>query len=176
MQNRQTIYRMAAAGIFAALVFLTTAYLFHVPIGANGGYIHFGDSMIFLAASLLPPSYAMTAAAIGAGLSDLLAPGGVVWVLPTILIKPMMTLAFRRGGDRILSGSNLIAMLAGGLVNTVGYLAAGALIMGSWAAAAGEVPFSLLQFAGSAAFYLASGLALDRAGFKRRFIRMEGKR
>ena len=52
-------------GIMAALITLMTAYICHVPVGANGGYVHFGDSLIYLAAVLLPRPYAL-AAAVGA--------------------------------------------------------------------------------------------------------------
>ena len=63
---------LTSAAMFAAMITLTTAYLFHIPIGANGGYIHFGDAFIYLAASLLPMPYACAAAAIGGGLADFL--------------------------------------------------------------------------------------------------------
>ena len=41
-------------------------------MGFNGGYIHLGDALIYLAAVLLPAPYAMAAGAIGGGLADLL--------------------------------------------------------------------------------------------------------
>ena len=40
-------------GLFAALITLFTAYVFHIPMGFNGGYIHLGDALIYLAAVLL---------------------------------------------------------------------------------------------------------------------------
>ena len=67
--NKQLIYVVMAA-LFAAIITVVTAYVLHIPTG--NGYIHLGDSFIFLAASLLPLPYAIAAAAVGAGLADAL--------------------------------------------------------------------------------------------------------
>lgn len=56
---------ITVTGLFAAMIALMTAYIFHIPYGANGGYIHFGDALIYIAAVLLPRPYALAAAAIG---------------------------------------------------------------------------------------------------------------
>ena len=57
-------------GLMAAMIALMTAYICHIPTGINGGYIHFGDSLIYIAAALLPTPYAHASAAIGGGLAD----------------------------------------------------------------------------------------------------------
>jgi len=62
---------LVLTGLFAGLICLFTAYICHIPMGANGGYLHFGDTLIYVAASLLPQPYALLAAAIGGGLADL---------------------------------------------------------------------------------------------------------
>ena len=69
--NGRTI-RIVTTGIFAAMITVMTAYICHIPYGANGGYIHFGDTLIYLAAVFLPRPYAFAAAAIGGGMADLL--------------------------------------------------------------------------------------------------------
>ena len=56
---------LTMTGLMAALITIMTAYICHIPVGVNGGYIHFGDSLIYLAAVLLPRPYALAAAAIG---------------------------------------------------------------------------------------------------------------
>ena len=66
------IHYLSITGVFAAMITVMTAYIAHVPVGANGTYIHFGDALIYLAAVLLPTPYALAAAAIGGGLADLL--------------------------------------------------------------------------------------------------------
>ena len=66
MKNRnRKIYNLTLTGIFAALITIFTAYIGHIPVGANGGYVHFGDTIIYLAATILPMPYAMAAGAIG---------------------------------------------------------------------------------------------------------------
>ena len=44
--GREKTVKMAAAGLFAAMIAIMTAYICHIPYGANGGYIHFGDAQI----------------------------------------------------------------------------------------------------------------------------------
>ena len=39
---------LVSSALFAALVCVTTAYFLHIPVG-NGGYVHVGDTFIYLA-------------------------------------------------------------------------------------------------------------------------------
>ena len=48
------------SAVFAAMTYALTAFL-HIPTAK--GYIHIGDAVIFIAASLLPKPYAMASAA-----------------------------------------------------------------------------------------------------------------
>lgn len=61
MKSRTT--KLTTTGLFAAMITIITAYICHIPYGANGGYIHFGDALIYLSAVFLPPPYALAAAA-----------------------------------------------------------------------------------------------------------------
>ena len=79
-------------GLMAALITIMTAYICHIPVGVNGGYIHFGDSLIYLTAVLLPRPYALAAAAIGGGLADLLT--APMWTPATVIIKMLIVLPF----------------------------------------------------------------------------------
>lgn len=58
------LLNLVKAAVFAALIAVMTAYI-KFNTGINDGYLHFGDSMIYLAACILPLPYAMAAAAIG---------------------------------------------------------------------------------------------------------------
>ena len=51
--SHQKVSRLTSTALFAALICVTTAYIFHIPFGVNGGYIHIGDSLIYLAAAFL---------------------------------------------------------------------------------------------------------------------------
>ena len=78
--------------MLAALITVMTAWFCHLPVGINGGYIHFGDAVIYLAAAILPRPYALAAAAIGAGLADVLT--APMWAPATIVIKMLLVLPF----------------------------------------------------------------------------------
>ncbi len=158
---------MTKTGVFAALICALT--MIHIPIGTLGGYVHVGDSMIYLAASVLPMPYAMAAAAIGGGLADTFA-GAAVWILATVIIKPLNVLCFTRRGERILSFHNAIGAIVSGVVTILGYCIAEALITGNWVAPFVAIPAGLAQPVGSAVVYLILAFALDRAGLKKRLM------
>lgn len=162
-QNK--VKKMCIAGVFAAIIFITTAYLFHIPIGSSGGYIHFGDALIYLAACILPRPYAMAAGAIGAGLSDVLSPGGIVWLLPTIVIKSLIPLGFTSKTPGILNKRNFIALIPACILTTAGYYLASAIITGNFTSGLIEIPGALLQSAGSSAGFIVCGYALDHSRF-----------
>ena len=92
IRKNSRIYNMAFTGLFAALITIFTAYIGHVPVGVNGGYIHFGDGLIYLAATILPWPYAMLAGAIGGGMADLLT--APAWTLATVIIKALIVIPF----------------------------------------------------------------------------------
>lgn len=71
-----------------ALVFVTT-FSVKIPVPFTQGYIHAGDSMIFIAAILLGWKYGALAGGVGSALADALG-GYANWILPTLLIKTLM--------------------------------------------------------------------------------------
>ncbi len=164
---KNTTKNLVLAALFAALTFVLTAYFFHVPVGVNGGYIHFGDSMIYLAASILPLPYAMAAGAIGAGLSDLMS-GGAMWVVPTIIIKALMAAMFSAKQDKVLGKRNALALIPAALICLVGYYLAESIIMGNFLVGLPSAPLTLIQSAGSSALYVLLALAFDKAKLKQK--------
>ncbi len=159
--KQEKMKKITYTGVFAALIFLAV-YLIHVPIGPNGSYIHFGDAFIYLAATVLPLPYAMVAAAVGAGLSDALAPGGMVWLPATLLIKPLLCVAFQRNTNP-LAKRNVLAVLLGSAITLVGYSLAAWILFGNIGSAIAELPISLLQAAGSGLLFVLLSKALSRA-------------
>ncbi|MCL2300337.1 MAG: TIGR04002 family protein [Firmicutes bacterium] len=152
--------------LLAALIIVFTAYVGHIPLPGSSGYLHFGDSLIFLAACLLPGPYAALAGAIGAGLADLLT-DAVRYALPSVIIKTCIALLFSAKKDKIVCPRNALALLPAAAITLGGYFLA-EWIMASRAAALLTLPFNLLQTAGSAALFVLLGLAMDKAGLKRR--------
>ena len=159
--------QLTFAGVFAALIFIVTRVI-HIPVGTAGGYIHVGDAFVYLAACLLPRPLAFAAAAIGAGFSDLFTPGAAVWILPTVIIKPLCCAAFTNGG-KLLQTRNVAALVIAAVITAVGYGIATAVITGSIAIAIAETPFSLVQSAASAACFFVLSAALDKTGIRLMF-------
>lgn len=167
--NKQLIYVVMAA-LFAAIITVVTAYVLRIPTG--NGYIHLGDSFIFLAASLLPLPYAIAAAAVGAGLADALT--APIWVIATVIIKSLIVLPFTSKKDKIINARNLIALIPALIpaliVTCVGYYLADRILFGAWGAFAAVIP-NVIQVAANAAIYVIFGLALDAAGFKKKVLK-----
>lgn len=165
LQKSNKIRLSAFTGLFAALIFLVTAYLFHIPTPASGGYIHLGDAFVYLAASLLPLPYSIAAAGIGEGLSDLLT-GSAAYALPTLVIKSAMALCFTAKGKKLLTRRNKIAAIPAGLICVGGYYVTEIFLLHSVTAPLGEIPANLVQALASALIYLLLGRVFDRIGVK----------
>ena len=128
--KKTDLKKITLTAIFAALVAVMTAFI-KVPTGINEGYLHFGDSMIYLAGCQIGP-YAADAAAIGGALADVLA-GAAVWAIPTAIIKAFNSVPFiiatamyvkRKGSHKIIHLSTLLMTLVSGVITIFGYLLA----------------------------------------------------
>lgn len=153
------------SALFAAAITVTTAYILHIPI-PTGGYLHLGDALIFLAGGLLPLPWAIGAAAIGAGLADLLA--APMWVLPTLIIKALVVLPFTSRREKLLCPRNLVALVWAAALSPTAYALAGCLMAGTMAAFWPQFLGTLIQAGGSTVVFLALAAALDRSALKTR--------
>lgn len=158
--------KLTITGIMAALITVMTAYVFHIPIGVNGGYVHFGDALIYIAASILPTPYALAAAAIGGGLADLLT--APMWMPATVIIKMLIVLPFTSKSGKIITKRNLFATLCAYFISGVGYFVAEYLLFETWAVFWISMGQTLIQSVGSAVFFIVLGLALDKSQIKSR--------
>lgn len=168
VKESEKLRYMTTAGIMAALITLMTAYICHVPVGVNGGYVHFGDSLIYLAAALLPTPYALAAAAIGGGLADLLT--APMWAPATIIIKMLIAFLFSSRRKKIITPRNILACILAYFVTGIGYFLAEYILFESWSIFWVTMSESLIQSGGSAVFFIVFGLALDKANVKNRFF------
>ena len=157
---------LVLTALFAAFICVTTA-LFHIPTGFNGGYIHLGDAFIYLAAVVLPTPYAMLAAGIGGGLADILS-GGMVWVIPTIIIKPLMVIFFTSKTENILCKRNVSAVFIAGIVGWFGYYLAGSVMSGNFIAPLTTFFIDILQPIGSGIIFLVASYSLDKIKIRER--------
>lgn len=151
--------KIILASVFSALICVFTAYILHIPMG--NGYIHLGDSFIYLAASILPAPYAAACAAIGGALSDTLT-GYHIYILPTLIIKPLNALCFSNKGSKILNKRNLLGAVLSGIITIVGYYIVEVILYGNWIAQLATIPAGLIQAIGSLIVYYIMALALDK--------------
>ena len=169
MNTNPRLRQMVTAALFAAVITVVTAYFLHIPIPGSSGYVHLGDTLIYMAACLLPAPYAIFAASVGAGLADLLT--APAWVLPTVLIKAVVALQFTCKRDRILVPRNVIAVFTTMLVSPTLYSLAYCVMTGTMAAFVPQFAGTIVQAIGSAIVFLPLAVVLDRMGFKTRIAR-----
>lgn len=162
---KSQIRYISLTAIFAALITIMTAYVVHIPVPLTGGYIHLGDSLIYLAAAVLPTPYAMAAGAIGGGMADLLT--APMWTLPTLIIKMLITLPFTNKGSKIINIRNIFAPILAYLISGTGYFLANNLIFNSGIAFLTSFGGSAIQSLGSGVVFIVLGLMLDKVGFKK---------
>ena len=168
--NHRTLVLTAVTGLFAAMITIMTAYICHIPYGANGGYIHFGDALIYIAAATLPRPYALAAAAIGGGLADLLT--SPMWAPATIIIKMLITLPFTNKGDKFLNPRNAVAVVISGLISAAGYYLAEGILFGSFAAPLASLLGSFIQSGGSAVIFIVIAGAFTQSNIKSKINRL----
>ncbi|BBE31261.1 hypothetical protein OSSY52_14020 [Tepiditoga spiralis] len=118
--------RIIYSGLMIALVFVAT---FSIKIPIPGlGYVHPGDSMIFVAAILFGWKVGALAGGLGSAMSDLVGGYGI-YVIPTLIIKAIMGAIVgyfahdlknnKKTGIIINSISMIIWIIFGGTLNTV---------------------------------------------------------
>lgn len=79
---------MIYTALMTAFIFIATS-LIKIPVPLTNGYIHAGDTFIFVSGILLGPWYAAFAAGIGSALADLYG-GYTQWIIPTLIVKAIM--------------------------------------------------------------------------------------
>ncbi len=176
MTNNKKIYRMVLTALCAALIVVFTAFV-KIPTGINEGYIHLGDTFIYLSACLLPMPYALVCAAIGGALADILA-GAAVWAPFTAIIKALNVIPFAliytlkatKNPQKIVNKGTVALPVVSGLITVFGYLLAESILY-NFPSALTSIPFNVVQAIGSAILFYLVGATLDKMNFKNRFFK-----
>lgn len=79
---------LTMTGLMTAAVTVATIAIM-IPVPNTGGYIHAGDSMVFLSVLVLGWKYGAVAAGLGSALADIIS-GYAQWAPATLLIKTLM--------------------------------------------------------------------------------------
>jgi len=165
MKSKSNLRDLVLSALFAAAIAATTAYILHIPL-PTGGYIHVGDALIYLAASLLPLPWAMAAGAVGGMLADLLT--APIWALATFVIKALICLPFTSKGEKLLCGRNVAAMVLAGLLSPTLYGFFNVFLAQSWATFWPQFLGTLIQGVGGGIVFTVLALACDKAELKKR--------
>lgn len=167
---------MAIGGVFAAMVTVGTMVI-RIPIPV-GGYIHIGDSLVYLSGILLGPVLGGVASGVGSCIADLF--GYIEYAPATALIKFLdafivglifMALQKRLSGTMGTVVAYLIGVLAGGAVMIGGYFAYEVMLKG-FTYAMGSVSFNVAQAVGGAIIGLPILIALDKTKYFSRLNQM----
>ena len=155
--RKKDIRLFCASAVVCALVFIFTAF---VQIPSHTGYVHFGDGLIFFAATLFPSPYAAFIGATGACLADCVT-GFAVWAPASLVIKAASALFFS-SRKKMLSARNLFALFLSFILCIAGYYLWDFLITGNPYAALSGIPGYAMQCLASGVLYVALALGLDK--------------
>lgn len=174
--NRQLqsnkIQNLTILGLLIALVAVSTMMI-KIPVVSTEGYIHLGDSMIFLAAIMFGKKKGAIAGGLGSAMADLLL-GYTHWILPTLIIKGLMGYGIGviadQENDNIINVRNSIALIFGASWMVFGYFIAGGFMKGSFVISATSIPANLVQGFVGALLFIPIGVALKKTKYFNQYV------
>ncbi|MCH4886481.1 ECF transporter S component [Acidaminobacter sp. JC074] len=158
---------MVISALLITLVFVATRFInIRLPISINGGLIHAGNTMLFLAAIVFGKKKGAIAGAFGMGLFDVLS-GWLAWTPFTFLVRGVMGyiighIAWMNGKEGNSFTLNLIGIIVGGLWMLVGYYFTEVLLYGNWVAPFTSIPGNITQIVFGALVGLPLVIALKK--------------
>ena len=149
-KSKSSTFDMILTAMLIALVFVATLTLnIRLPIAANGGLVHLGTTMLFIASILFGPKKGALAGAIGMGLFDLVS-GWTLWAPFTIVARGLqgyivgkIAWSFGRKGNSI--AFNLLATISSIPVMLGVYYICERVLFGSWTIPVASIPGNLIQ-------------------------------
>jgi uncharacterized repeat protein (TIGR04002 family) len=163
----KSIKLLIISALFTAITAIFILFV-RIPVVVSGGIIHVGDSIIYLAACILPFPYALIAAGIGGAMANVL--GGHLMFAPfTMIIKALITLPYSAKSEKILTKRNALMVLPAGCITVAGYFVA-VWVLFDIPIAVAAIYGDVIQAAGSAVLFIVIAAALDKVKLKQRFI------
>jgi len=176
MERKKTIRYVAYLAVFAALTFVATFSITIPMVSLSGGYINFGDTIIFVASAILGPIGGLVSGAIGSMIADLVvAPS---YALITLIVKGLegllagLTVQFIKRIAKEKKWSDYVAFIVGfivgGLEMVLGYYIGGGILLGimegsmqvGFEISLLDIPSNFIQFGVSVAVGYAISLGL----------------
>ncbi len=170
MQNKKSLLRITYTAIFTAIIVLAISVI-KFSTGLGEGYIHLGDSIIYLVSCVLPFPYCLVASALGGALADIVS-GFAIWSIPTMIIKMLNALPFaivyrKYKLNKILCKQTVFITILSGCITIGGYFIAECILY-SVASATLSLLGNTIQAVASGIIFIIMAAALDKTNFKRR--------
>ncbi|MBQ4573237.1 MAG: TIGR04002 family protein [Clostridia bacterium] len=168
MRNKKSLLRITNTAIFTAIILLATSVI-KFSTGLGEGYIHLGDSFVYLAACVLPFPYCIIAGALGGALADILS-GYAIWAVPTMIIKVLNVIPFalvcrKYKSNKILSKQTVLMTVVSGVITIFGYFVAESILY-SVASATLSLIGNTIQAVASGIIFLIIAKAVDKINLK----------
>ena len=168
MQNKKSLLRITYTAIFTAIIVLAISVI-KFSTGLGEGYIHLGDSIIYLTACVLPFPYCLVASALGGALADIVS-GFAIWSIPTMIIKMMNALPFaivckKYKLNKILCKQTVLVTILSGCITILGYFVAECILY-SVASATLSLLGNTIQALASGIIFVVMATSLDKINFK----------
>lgn len=150
VRPRQKTLDLMITSMLIALVFVSTVFLnIRLPIAANGGLVHLGTAMLFIASILFGPKKGALAGAIGMGLFDMIG-GWLLWTPITVVARSLQgyivgKIAWfngHKGGSMTL---NIIGTIVSIPFMVAVYYIGESFIYGNWITPLLSIPGDLVQ-------------------------------
>lgn len=159
--------KMVLSAMFTAMIFVLTKFV-SVPVAS--GYVHLGDALVYIVASVLGGPWALFSAAIGGALADAVS-GWMSYAPATLIIKTLIALPFvlcYKKSDRILTPLTALLTIPAGAITVGGYFIADMIIDKAYAFI--NIPGNLIQAVGSAVLFIVLGVSFDTAKLKKKLF------
>ncbi len=140
------IKSMTIAAMCIALTYIATAFInVRLPIQANGGLIHLGNTALFIAAVLFGKKTGAIAGGVGMALFDLTS-GWTAWAPFTFVIVGLMGFVVGLITEKHKKvGWIVLAMAAALVIKVAGYYVAEVILYGNWLAPVTSIPGNIIQ-------------------------------
>lgn len=179
MSNNDKTGKLVLTALMVCLVLLAT-YIIKIPSPFTQGYVHLGDTMIFLSVLLLGKKGGAAAAGLGSALADLM--GGYAAYAPwTFIIKGLMAfimgvfieMMLKKKKHHVKIGSvpliEILGMVIAGIVMVAGYAIVDGVFAGNMLAGLLGAPFNVGQFAVGLVLATILAMALYKTPAKKQF-------
>lgn len=191
MRREEKTDNLVLTALMTCLVCLAT-YALKIPNPFTQGYVHIGDTFIFMSVLVLGKKNGAIASSVGAALADIFG-GYAIFAIGTFIAKGLMAfimgLLIEKGYDRYhenlsspdhhqvrilsLTPFELIAMILGGFTEVIVYVFVNALVYGNLAVGFVSIPGNIGQFAVSMVIAVVLTHALLKTPAKRYFVYAE---